>query len=177
MLILPDAALKISHHTYHVLNLLQSFKDRLDLVYRLDLECRRDDSLLQRGIGRRCYSRHIDAGIGDDCRHITQKARAIMSDNNDGGQGMLSFYLKPLDLDKALPILPSLTAQCAAVAAMNHDSLIKIEEACNCITWQRTATVGQLDEHLRHFTCHISAARMVSIFNGLRLRLHLSTVL
>jgi hypothetical protein len=124
-----SSKLKIPHHTYHVLNLLQPFKDRLDLVYRLDLKYCRDDGLLQRGIGRRCYSRHIDAGIGDDCRHITQKARAIMSDNNDGRQVMLSFYLKPVDLDKALPILPSLAAQCAAVAAMNHDSLIKIEEA------------------------------------------------
>ena len=51
MSMLSYAVLEIPRHTYHVFNLLQAFKDRLDLVYRFYLKCSCDYGFLQGDIG------------------------------------------------------------------------------------------------------------------------------
>src|SRR5579885_2736888 len=97
-----------------------------------------------------------------------------MRDNDDRRQVMPGFDLQPVDLNKSLALLHSQAAQRPAVAAMDDDSFIGIEESDNRVAGQRAAAVGEPDNSLRYFTVPIVAVGMVPIFNRLRLLLHLA---
>src|SRR5579875_1409121 len=100
-----------------------------------------------------------------------------MRDNDDRRQVVLRFYLQPVDLNKSLALQRSQAAQCPAVGAMDDDPFIRIEESGDCVAGQRAAAMGKPDNGLWRFTVPMAAVGMVSIFNRLRLLLHLATVL
>src|SRR5579864_1378578 len=129
-----DAAAAIPVHADHVFHLPQSLENRLDLVYALDFQRGSDDSLLQGsiGVGRdRC---HIDTGVGNHRRHVTQQPGSIMRHDDDGRQVVLLLDLQPVDLEHSLQLLAAIAAQRAAIVGMHDDALVWVEQPYNRIS-------------------------------------------
>src|SRR5450631_4655857 len=66
-------------HTHHMLHLAETAENTLKLIEYLlisrELQGRSDYSFVERGIGGRGNSGHIDARIGHNCRDIPKQAR------------------------------------------------------------------------------------------------------